>query len=249
VRKIAVSLSKGGVGKTTTSVSLAHGLAKAGFSVLLVDTDTQGQAASMLGARPSVGLAELAAKEIPADHALLEARSGLFLLAGGKSLAGFKRLIARKDYGGERTLAEALAPFEDRFDYVVVDTAPGWDALSVNVLFYVEEILAPVSLEIMTLAGLADFTKTLADVQKYKPELTLRYVLPTFLDGRVRKSGEIFEQLQARYKEELCSPIRYSVRLSESPGFGQTVYEYAPGSAGAEDYQKLTERVAGDGRA
>ena len=79
------------------------------------------------------------------------------MLSGGRSLAGLKRLITQKDFGGEQTLVEALQPIEGIYDYVVMDTAPGWDALTVNVLFYAEDILAPVSLEVMTLQGLMEF--------------------------------------------------------------------------------------------
>jgi chromosome partitioning protein len=74
--------------------------------------------------------------------------------------------------------------------------------------------------------------------------LTLKYIVPTFLDGRVKKSQEILEQLRAHYETQLCQPIRYSVRLSEAPGYGQTIYEYAPGSPGVADYQQLTERIS-----
>ena len=248
MRRIAISLSKGGVGKTTTAVNLAAGLARAGACVLLVDTDTQGQVAKALGLKPGAGLAELLSGEATPAEALIEARERLFLLAGGRSLAGLKRAIDRKDFGGEKTLSESLAAVDGRYDYVILDTSPGWDSLTVNVLFYAAEILAPVSMEILTLAGLLDFQKSIEAIQRYKPELVLRYILPTFLDKRVKKSEEIFQQLQAHYPEILCAPVRYSVRLSEAPGFGQTIYEYAPGSTGVEDYRALVERILEDGR-
>ena len=82
----------------------------------------------------------------------------------------------------------------------------------------------------------------MASIQRYHAELTFKYIVPTFLDGRVKKSQEILEQLRAYYEPQLCPPIRYSVRLSEAPGYGQTIYEYAPDSPGAMDYQQLTER-------
>lgn len=248
MRKIAIALTKGGVGKTTTAVNLAAGLALAGQRVLLVDVDTQDQAATSLGVRPDAGLAEMAGGEITPAQALHEARPGLWLLCGGRTLAGLKRLIARKEYGGEQTLAEALAPFEGRYDFVLLDTAPGWDVLTVNVLFYADEVLTPVSLEVMTLQGLLEFTKSLAAIQRYHASLALRYVVPTFFDRRVRKSEEILAQLQSHFGDAVCDPVRYSVRLSEAPGHGQAIYEYAPRSPGAEDYQRLTQRILSDGR-
>lgn len=246
MERIAVALSKGGVGKTTTAVSLAAGLARRGKRVLLVDVDTQGQAARALGCSPPSGLAEVANGDVDLDRALGVAREHLWLLAGGRSLAGLKRLITRKDFGGESTLAEALAPVEARFDYVILDTAPGWDALTINVLFYANAVLAPVSLEIMTLQGLMEFNHSLAAIQKYRPELQLRYILPTFFDRRVRKSDEILTQLQAHFGERVCAPVRYNVRLSEAPGYGQVIFEYAPHSTGAQDYETLTERILAD---
>ena len=248
MRKLAVSQSKGGVGKSTTAVNLSAGLAEAGLSVLLVDTDTQGQASSMLGVQAPGGLAELMLGEPSPTDVLVQARPNLTLLAGGRALAGVKQLIARKDFGAERTLGEALAPYEGLFDLVVLDTGPGWDALTVNVLFYAHEILSPVSLEVLTVIGLVEFRNSLEAVQRYHESLALRYVLPTFLDGRVKKSDEILGQLAAHYGDQLCTPIRYNVRLSEAPGFGQTIFEYAPRSTGAADYRALTERVRTNGR-
>ena len=246
MRRIAVALSKGGVGKTTTAVNLAAGLARQGRSVLLVDMDTQGQAAKMLGVQPAAGLADVLTNDTPLDGALVEARPKLWLLGGGRALAGLKRVIDRKEYGGERTVDEALAPLDGCYDYAIVDTAPGWDVLTVNALFYAQEVIAPVALEVMALQGLVEFTHSLTAIQRYHDRLSLTYVLPTFLDRRVRKSEEILRQLQAHYGGQVCSPIRYNVRLSEAPGHGQTVYEYAPGSPGAEDYQALTGRIVQD---
>jgi chromosome partitioning protein len=242
-RRLAVALSKGGVGKSTTAVSVAAGLAHAGAQVLLVDTDTQGQVAGMLGVHPAAGLSDLLVGDQPPEAVMMEARARLWLLAGGRGLAGSKRLIDRKDFGGERSLTEALAPLDGRYDYVILDTAPGWDVLSVNVLFYAAEILAPIALEVLSLQSLLEFQKSLAAIQRYNSDLTLRYVLPTFLDRRVRKSVELLAQLRTHFGPQLCTPIRYNVRLSEAPGYGQTIFEYAPDSPGARDYHALVERI------
>ena len=236
MRKIAISLSKGGVGKTTTAVSLAHGVARAGRRVLLVDTDTQGQVAKALGVAPAAGLSHLVAGELQAGQAVARARENLWLLAGDRSLAGITRLIDRKEFGAEQLVSEALAPLAGQFDYVILDTPPGWSSMTINVLFYADEILAPVSMEVLTLQGLVDFESSLKAIQKYRQALSLSYILPTFYDLRVKKSSEILQQLQGHYNQQLCTPIRYNVRLSEAPAYGQTIFEYAPRSVGAQDY-------------
>jgi chromosome partitioning protein len=243
-RRIGVTLSKGGVGKTTTSVNLAAGLALAGYKVLLVDTDTQGQAAYLLGMKPKAGLTELVTGELPPSETIVQARENLWLLAGGRSLAGIKRLIDRKDFGGELTLCEALEPIEKDFDYVIVDTSPGWDPLTVNVLFYVYELITPVSLEVMTLQGLVEFLKSLSSIQKYRADVTLNYILPTFLDKRIKNPDAILDRLKDLYGEYVCTPIRYNVRLSEAPAYGKTIFEYAPGSHGSQDYRDLVRKIA-----
>ena len=245
-RRIGISISKGGVGKTTTAVNLAAGLSFAGFRVLLVDTDTQGQDSFMLGVKPKAGLTELVTEELSAEEAITQARERLWLLAGGKSLAGIKRLIDRKDFGGEMTLSDALKPIENNYDYVIVDTSPGWDPLTVNVLFYVNEVLTPVSLEVMTLQGLLEFLKSIAAIQKHRKDVALKYILPTFMDKRVKQSMGILDKIEELYGKLLCPPIRYNVRLSEAPAYGQTIFEFAPGSPGAEDYRQLVRKVAGN---
>jgi chromosome partitioning protein len=209
--------------------------------------DTQGQVAKALGVQPAAGLAEMVTKGLEPDQVLAEARQGIWLLAGGRSLAGLKRVIERKDFGGEQTLTEALAPLEGRFDLALLDTAPAWDTLVVNALFYANEVLIPVSLEVMALQGMIEFVRALGPIQKYHPNLAIRYIVPTFMDRRVKKSDEILAQLHGYYPNLVCDPIRYNVRLSEAPGYSQTIFEYAPLSSGAQDYQLLTERILRDG--
>lgn len=245
-RKIGIFLSKGGVGKTTTAVNVAAGCALAGYKVLLVDTDTQGQASYMLGVKPLGGLAELLTQELTLEESLFQARDNLWLLAGGRALAGVKRLVDRKDFGGELTLREALVEVDSAYDFVFVDTSPGWDTLTVNVLFYVKELLVPVSLEIMTLQALGSFFKNVASIKKYRPELEVKYLVPNFMDLRVRKKSEtILKKLESLYTDKICPPIRYNNVLSQAPMYGKTIYEYAPGAKGAQDYKELVRRITG----
>lgn len=249
MRKLAVSLSKGGVGKTTTAVNLGAGLAKQGAKVLLIDTDTQGQVGAFLGVEADAGLAEVLVGDIKLNKAIVTARLNLDVLIGGRELAGVKRYIARQEIGSERVMEDGLKELDSKYDYVILDTSPGWDVMTVNALFYVEEIIAPASLDPLTLQGLIEFNKSLAAIQRFNKTLRVRYLLPTFLDGRVKKSSEVLAQLEKHYGNLLCEPIRYNARLAESPAHKQTIFEYAPTCYGAEDYKSLTERVMRDGRA
>ena len=248
-RKICISLSKGGVGKTTTTVNLGAGLALAGYKVLLVDTDTQGQSAYILGKNPRAGLTELLAGELSPEECIVNARKNLSLLSGGKSLAGIKRIIERKSFSSEWTMAEAMEPLDRDFDFILVDTSPGWDQLIVNVLFYATEVMVPVALEVMALHGLAEFMNSLGAIQKYRKEVALKYIVPTFLDRRIKGPGELYTQLAQIYPEFICEPVRYCDSLSEAPSFGKTIFEFAPGSTASEDYRTLVRRVAKNGNA
>lgn len=248
MRRIGVCLSKGGVAKTTTAVNLAFGLARAGRRVLLVDADTQGHCAKLLGVKPEKGLADLLEGGSAPHELIVEARENLWLLAGGQRLGETKNLISKKDFGRETALTEALASCEEHFDFAIIDTSPGWDVLTVNVLFYATEVLCPVSLEALSVDGFLGFLQGIEPIVQYRRKnrerFEIRYVLPTFMDRRVKKSAEILAQLGQHFAGRLCDPIRYSVRLSEAPAFGQTIFEYAPGDRGAEDYNKLIERVS-----
>jgi len=245
-RKICVTLSKGGVGKTTTSVNLSAGLALAGYKVLLLDTDTQGQSSYILGKKPRAGLTELLTKELAPEECIVRARKNLWLLAGGKSLAGVKRIIDRKSFGAEWTLSEVMKDLDHRYDFIIIDTAPGWDQLIVNVLFYATEVLVPVALEVMPLQGLAEFMKSLGSIQKYRKEIVLKYIVPTFMDTRVKGPETIYSQLNKLYPEYMCTPIRYSPNLSEAPSYGKSIFEFAPGCTASDDYRELVRKVTLD---
>ncbi len=247
MRKICVSLSKGGVGKSTTAVCIAHGLALEGKRVLLVDTDDQGQDSFLLGVNPAKSLADVFNEDISANDAIHQARENLWILSGGKALSGVKRAIGRKDFGAEQTLSDALSSIEGKFDFVIVDTSPSWDTLTINALFYCTEVLTPVSLEVLTLNSLVEFSERLKSVKNFNKNLQHSYLVPTFWDGRVKKSSEILKQLKKYYPEQMCDPIKYSVRVSESAGFGKTIFEYSPSSPSAKDYQKVVKRILSHG--
>ena len=246
MKKIAIANRKGGVGKTTTAVHIAAALNAVDKRVLLIDTDTQGQCASMLGVQPSTGLSALFDGESTTARALTPIDDGFDLLAGSTDLSGVSRDIARRDFRSETVLSEILEPFEGKYDFVILDSAPGYNPLSVNVLFYATEILCPVSMEAMAVDGFVKFLQEIEPIQKYSG-LELRYVLPTFLDGRVKKSEEILGILKAHYGDKLLPGIHYSARLSEAAGHGKLIFDYAIKDRAATDYGKVAGVVLRNG--
>ena len=254
MRKIAVAMAKGGVGKTTTAVNLAHGLASRGKRVLLVDCDTQGQAAKFLGQKPEFGLYEFVTERqkngqaIARNKTLHSTRENLWLLDGGIRLVELKNWLGEQPREIRQTvLAQKLVPRQGALDYLIFDCAPGWDVLSVNILMAANEVLCPVALQGPSLQGLKTFFKYLQSAQKLNLDLRLEYILPTMFDRRTRHSHEIFDQLKKYFSRQVCDPIHYNVRLSEAPSFGQTIFEYADRAQGAWDYKNLTERIINNG--
>jgi len=247
MRKIAVTITKGGVGKTTTAVNLAAGLAIAGKRVLLIDTDTQGQAAICLGVDPLHNLADVMMGGVPIEQATIEARPNLFLLAGGQNLAQLKTHITLKDMRREYALADALQGFDNNFDFVIIDSGPGYDILSINILVYAGEILAPVNTEVLSVQSLGQFIQNVKDVRSNGHDVKIKYIVPTFYDKRVKKTDEVVETLIAHFGDLVCDPIRYNVKLSEAPAFKQTIFEFDQYAPGAFDYVKLVKRIISNG--
>ena len=254
MRKIAVAMAKGGVGKTTTAVNLSYQLAQCGNRVLLIDCDTQDQAASFLDVTPQYGLYEFVTGEdihgekVSKNEAIFPARKNLWLLAGGMSLTNLKNWIYESP-ADERPslLSKKLNPKEGTLDFIIYDCAPGWDILSVNILAAAEQILCPVTLEGAAMQGLKDYIKYIASAQKINADLELSYILPTMFDRRTRQAIDILNQLKKVFGEKVCDPININVRVSEAASHGQTIFEYSKTAVGASDYAKLTERILKNG--
>jgi len=254
MRKIAIAMAKGGVGKSTTAVNLAHGLALQGHRVLLVDCDTQDQAARFLGARPSHGLYEFITghdqegRPVAKAEAIHPVRENLWLLAGGIKLVELKHWLGEQPRDQRHALlSNALVPKGNGLDFLIFDCAPGWDILSVNILMAAEEVLCPVALQAPAIEGLKTFIQYLISAQKQNARLNLKYILPTLFDRRTRQSFDLYNKLKRLFTKQICHPIRLNVRLSEAPAAGKSIFELDPRATGALDYHKLTRRLIDDG--
>jgi len=242
MRKIAFSNQKGGVAKTTSCINIGGGLSQLGYKTIIIDLDTQGQISQALGLNPELDLSDLFFNDCDLQDVIIQARENLFIIAGGQKLASVKREIARRDISPERALCEVLSGLNS-FDFCLVDTAPSWDVLNINCLFFVDSVIVPVSMEVLALQGIVSFLQNVEEIKKHRNELEIKWIVPTFYDARVKKSGEILAQLKKYFGAKITEPIRYNVKLSEAPGFGQHIFEYNRRSYGANDYAKLIERI------
>lgn len=240
-RVIAVANAKGGIGKTTTVVNIGAGLALKGARVLLVDVDPQGNLTLALGVRPRRTLYDMLADGVKASECVVAARPNLDLLAADASLLSVQPLIARRaDWS--RVLEYSLRPLYADYDFVLIDSGGSLTTLNTNALACASDVIVPTAIEHFSLKSI-DLLYT--QVKQVKGNSSsIRLIVPTMFDPRVRQSGELLAELKARFGTLVADPIRVNVRLSEAPTLGKTIYEYDPRSRGAIDYAMLVERLS-----
>jgi chromosome partitioning protein len=245
---IAVVSRKGGVGKTTTAVSVAALVGEAGFRVLLVDLDPQGNATSGLGVDRR-GLEACIYRALTGDRPLRDIVvptrwPGLDLAPATLELAGLEvELAARSDGAGwrERRLREALAPVREQYELVLIDAPPSLGLLTVNALVAADSVLIPVQTEYYALEGLSQLLNTVQFVQRrLNPRLELAGVALTMYDHRTNLARQVADEVRGFFGERAFEHIvPRNVRLSEAPSYGEPIHVYAPNSAGAEAYAGL----------
>jgi len=242
MKTIAVALQKGGTGKTTTTVSVAHALAMAGQRVLAVDLDSQGNLALALGLDPSPGLYNWLNEGRPLHLCLVEARPGLDLIPGDKRTAELKENLTGRRFR-EQVLRQALEPVREIYDWIFLDCAPSLDVLNIAAMVAADGLIVPVAVDYLATAGLAEHVKSLGELQAMGYGCKLLMVVPTFYDRVTRESTQILTELADHFGMLVTAPIPRTVRLREAPAHGQTIWEYAPASAGAMGYRGVVGRL------
>lgn len=245
---ISVVNQKGGVGKTTTAVNLAAGLAETGKFVLLVDLDPQGNATSGLG----VKYQEL---QKGLYHALMD-QHRLHDVAHNTPHAGLRVVPATPDLAGanvelinvegrEFKLANLLSEVKHAYDYIVIDCPPSLGILTLNGLVAADKILIPVQAEYYALEGLGQLLRTIDLVRdNIKPNLEVLGAVITMFDSRNRLSEEVMQELYKYFPNNIFrSVIPRTVRLAEAPSFGKSIFHYEPSGKGAKAYERLAREV------
>lgn len=240
--KLAVINQKGGTGKTTSSIHLAAALVNRGVSTLLIDNDPQGSVGTSLRLKLDASTSVLRGQE--SLHSAVQSPEKNFeVLTSGQSLLELEGQLHRRELSIERLFRQA---FEGKTsaEHIVIDMAPSRSLLNEAALYFVDEVLIPVSCDYLALVGVRDILAFIQKISKAKgQEIRLRGILPTLYDKRSKVSKESVALLEKHFPGQIFSPIRQTTKVKEAPSYGQTLFEYAPRSSAAFDYSQFTDQL------
>jgi chromosome partitioning protein len=249
-RIIAIANQKGGVGKSTTAVSLGAALADIGFRVLVADLDPQGNASTGMGIRHDarevtvydvvVSEADIKLAIVPTPVERLHAVPATIDLAGAEI-----ELVSQ--FSRESRLKKAIEPVrEGVYDFILLDCPPSLGLLTINALTAAEELIVPIQCEYYALEGLGQLLRNVSLVQQnINAGLRLSGIVMTMFDARTKLSEQVVQEVQKYFGDLVYGVIiPRTVRLSEAPGFGQPITIYDAKSKGAEAYRQLAREVA-----
>jgi chromosome partitioning protein len=242
---IAFANQKGGVAKTTSTLNLAVALAEAGYRVLVIDMDPQGNLTMSQGFNPDQierSMFDVLVHRLPIEQVIHEAE--VDLAVSSIDLAGAELALSSM-IGRERALEKALMPIRNRYDFIIVDTPPSLGLLTINALVAANGVIVPVQCEYLSLRGLVQLENTLSMIREnLNPDVGIQGILPTMYDGRTLHAREAIEILQENFGELVFKTrIKKTVRYAEAPVKGSSILKYDPSGNAAEAYRELAKEV------
>jgi chromosome partitioning protein len=249
-RIVAIANQKGGVGKSTTAVSLGAALAESGRRVLVLDLDPQGNASTGMGIRHDardVTVYDVVVGDAPIEQAIVQTPvPNLWAIPSTIDLAGAEIELVSQ-FSRELRLRKALEPLREAstYDYILLDCPPSLGLLTINALAAALELIVPIQCEYYALEGLGQLLRNVGLVQQnINPNLQLTGIVMTMFDPRTKLSEQVVAEVQRYFGDRVYDVIiPRTVRLSEAPGFGQPITVYDPKSKGAESYRQLAREV------
>lgn len=242
MRKICVINRKGGVGKTTTTINVAVGLARAGKRVLVIDFDPQGNVGDCLPVSESLDIYNFLIENAPFDRCVQEVQENLWVMPARETLTKAE-LILSGETSRETFLKRKLEDVNG-YDYVLIDCPPSLGLLNQNGLLYADEAIIPTStdtLGIEALNKMVEAMETLNDV--FGHHLEVAAIVPTMFDARLKTCRESLNEIQTSFYEKVSAPVRTNSKLREAPRAGKSIFDYAGSSRGAKDYQQVIDFI------
>lgn len=247
-RVLTIVNQKGGVGKTTTAVNLAAGLAVLEKKTLLIDFDPQGNATSGVGLdKESLELQVYDALigKVPLQSTVLPTNTeNLWCVPGNINLTGAEIELVH-EFAREHKLREALQPIMPQYDYIIIDCPPSLGLLTVNALTAATDLLVPIQCEYYALEGVSQLLSTIRLIQKnLNPSLNIIGILLTMFDRRVNLSMQVAKEVRRYFKEKVFRTIiPRNIKLTEAPSFGKPIFLYDIRSPGAMSYLELATEI------
>ena len=250
-RILAFANQKGGVGKTTSVVSVGAALAELGLRVVVVDLDAQACATFSLGIDPEdvrIGAREILIDGTAVGRAIIRTSDGVDLVPATIRLADADSALSSTK-GREFAVRQAIEPLRHSYDWVLLDCAPSLGIVTVGALIAAQSVAIPLQCETLSHRGVGQLLQTIDDVRAYaNPALTIAGIIPTQFDGRTTHARAVLADLPGTYGVTVLPAIHRSIRFAEAPAAGRTVLSTAPTSIGARDYRELArvlvERLA-----